>query len=314
MISAMRSISLPFCTWYGISVTMMRYWPRGKLFLRPARAQPEGAAAGLVGLDHRRARFDQDAARREVRPLHHVDQRVDAGVGRLDQVQQRVAQLARVVRRDRGRHADGDAGRAVGQQVRETTRQHDRLVGRAVIVRPEVDGVLVDAAQQSLGDRGEARLGVTHGGGVIAVDVAEVALALDQRIADGEFLGETHQRVVDRLVAVRVILADHVADDARALLEGAVGIEPQQAHGVHQAAMHGLQSVAHVGQRARHDGRQRIGQIALLERLSELHRLHGGERDDVCACVWPLRGLMGTGIMDRDSSRSLCCSSVAAPQ
>ena len=181
------------------------------------------------------------------------------------------------------RHADGDAGGAVGQQVGKAARQDDRLLGRAVVVRAEVDRVLVDAGEQRLGDLGEARLGVTHGGGVIAVDIAEIALPFDQRIADGEFLGEAHQGVVDRLVAVRVILADHVADHARALLEGAVGVEPQLAHGVEQAAMHRLQPVAHIRQRARHDGRQGIGQVALLERLPEWHRLDGGERNDVGA-------------------------------
>ena len=238
---------------------MMRYWPRGSSSFSHLRAQAEGAAAGLVGLDDRLARLDQDAAGREVRALHQVDQGVDAGVGRLDQVQQRIAELAGIVRRDRAGHADGDAGGAVGQKVGEAAGQHDRLLGRAVVVGAEVDGVLVDAGQQRLGDLGEPRLGVAHGGRVIAVDVAEVALPLDQRIAGGEFLGEAHQRVVDRLVAVRVVLADHVADHARALLEGAVGIEPQLAHGVEQPAMHRLQAVAHVGQRARHDGRQRIG-------------------------------------------------------
>ncbi len=230
-----------------------------------ARAQPEGAAAGLVGFQHRLARLDQHAAGREIRPLHQVDQGVDAGVGRLDQVQQRIAELARIVRRDRTRHADGNAGRAVGQQVGEAAGQDDRLLGRAVVVGPEVDGVLVDAGQQRFGDLGEPRLGVAHGGRVIAVDIAEIALALDQRIAGGEFLGQAHQRVIDRLVAVRVILADHVADHAGALLEGAVGVEPQLAHGIEQAAMHRLQAVAHIGQRARHDGRQRIGQVTLAE-------------------------------------------------
>ena len=227
-------------------------------------------------------------------PLHQVDQGVDAGVGRLDQVQQRIAQLAGIVRRDRAGHADGDAGGAVGQKVGEAAGQHDRLLGRAVVVGAEVDGVLVDAGQQRLGDLGEPRLGVAHGGGVIAVDVAEVALPFDQRIAGGEILGETHQRVVDRLVAVRVVLADHVADHARALLEGAVGVEPQLAHGVEQPAMHRLQAVAHVGQRARHDGAQRIGEVALAQRISELHRLDRLPAERRWCCVLPFTETEGT--------------------
>ena len=69
-------------------------------------------------------------------------------------------------------------------------------------------------------DLGQARFGVAHGGGVIAVDIAEIALPVDQRIALREILGEAHQRVVDRLIAVRMELADHVADHAGAFLEG----------------------------------------------------------------------------------------------
>ena len=133
-------------------------------------------------------------------------------VGSVEQQQAGVDQLGGVVRRDRGRHADGDAGRAVGQQVREAGRQHDRLFVLAVVGGAEVDRVLVDAVEQQLRGLGQPALGVAHGGGVIAVDVAEVALAVDQRVALGEVLGQAHQGVVDRHVAVRVVLADHVAD------------------------------------------------------------------------------------------------------
>ena len=74
---------------------------------------------------------------------------------------------------------------------------------------------------QRHGDRGQLGFGVAIGGGVIAVDIAEIALPVDQRVAQREVLREADHRVVDDLVAVRVIFADHVADDARALLVGA---------------------------------------------------------------------------------------------
>ena len=73
--------------------------------------------------------------------------------------------------------------------------------------------------EQQPRDLGQARLGVAIGGGVIAVDIAEIALPVDQRVALREILREAHQRVVDRLVAMRVVLADDVADDAGAFLE-----------------------------------------------------------------------------------------------
>ena len=64
--------------------------------------------------------------------------------------------------------------------------------GLAVIVRTEIDRVLVDAVEQQPRDFGHARFGVTIGGGIIAVDVAEIALAVDQRIARGKILREPH--------------------------------------------------------------------------------------------------------------------------
>ena len=148
-------------------------------------------------------------------------------------------------------------------------RQHDRFLLLAVIGGAEIDRVVVDAGEQRARHLGQPRLGVAHGRGVIAVDVAEIALALDQRIARGEILRQPHQRVVHRDVAMRVEFADHVADHARAFLEAGGGIEAQLLHRVDQPPMHRLQPVAHVRQRARHDGGERIGEIALGERIGE---------------------------------------------
>ena len=52
-------------------------------------------------------------------------------------------------------------------------------------------------------------------------------------------------------------------------LKAGAGIEPQLPHRVEQPAMHRLQPVARIGQRALHDGRERISEVALLERLAE---------------------------------------------
>ena len=180
--------------------------------------------------------------------------------------------LGSIVRRDRGGHADRNARRAVGQDVGKGAGQYDRLLVLLVVGGPEIDGILGDACQQLGRHLGHARLGVAHGGRVIAVDVAEIALAVDQGIADGEILGEPHQRIVDGLVAMRVELAHHLADDAGAFGEALVGVEAKEPHGMHDAAMDRLQPVPHVGQRPVHDGRQRIGEIALLERLPQVDR------------------------------------------
>ena len=116
---------------------------------------------------------------------------------------------------------------AVGQQIGKCRRQHNRLFRHAIVVRPEIDGVFVDAVEQKARDFGQTRFGVAVGGGVIAVDIAEIALAVDQRIARRKILREAHQRVIDRLIAVRMEIAHHVADDFRRFLERRARIEPQ---------------------------------------------------------------------------------------
>ena len=122
------------------------------------------------------------------------------------------------MRRDRGRHADRDAARAVGEQVGEQAGEDLGLFLLAIVGRAEVDRAFVEPGHQLHGGRGQPRLGVALGRGVIAVDVAEIALPVDQRVAQREILREPDHRVIDRLVAVRMIFADHVADDARAFL------------------------------------------------------------------------------------------------
>ena len=184
-------------------------------------------------------------------------------------MQRRIAQLRRVVRRDRGGHAHGDALRAVGEQVGKRARQHDGLALRAVVGGAKIDGILVDAVEEETRHLGETRLGVTHGGRIIAVDIAEISLAVDQRIALREILREAHERVIDRLVAMRVKFADDVADHARAFLERGAGIEVQLLHRIEQTPMHRLEAVARVRQRAAGDGGKRVLQIALFECIAQ---------------------------------------------
>ncbi len=132
-------------------------------------------------------------------------------------MQQRCTQLVDIVRWDAGRHADGDARGAIGQQIREIGRQHHRLLLAPIVVRPEIDRVLLDAVEQLGRNRRQPRLGVTVGGRIIAVDVAEIALAVDQRVANREVLRKAGKGIVDRLVAVRMEVAHRLADDLGAL-------------------------------------------------------------------------------------------------
>ena len=64
-------------------------------------------------------------------------------------------------------------------------------------------------------------------------------------------------------------------------LEGGARIEAELAHGVEDAAVDRLQPVAHVGQRAVHDRRERVGEVALLERLAKVDRLDRARRNQL---------------------------------
>ena len=115
----------------------------------------------------------------------------------------RIGDLAEVVRRNVGRHADRDAARAVEQELRQPARQHARLGALVVEVGNERNGLFVDVGEQFERRPRETRFGVAIGGRRIGIDRAEVAVPVDQRIAQREVLRHAHERVVDRAVAVR---------------------------------------------------------------------------------------------------------------
>ncbi|MGY4337636.1 hypothetical protein ACVWW3_002542 [Bradyrhizobium sp. LM2.9] len=171
--------------------------------------------------------------------------------------------------------ADRDAAGAVDEQVRELGRQDRRLGLVVVVVRLEVDGVLVDIGQQSQRHLRQPGFRVTIGSRGIAVDRAEIALAIDQRHAHGEVLRHPDHGVVDRLVAMRMIFTDDVADHASGLDVLLVGRVPLLVHRVQDAAMHRLEAVAGVRQRPRHDHAHGVIEIGLL------HLLEDGDRANI---------------------------------
>ena len=180
--------------------------------------------------------------------------------------------FAEIVRRDVGRHADRDSAGAVDQQIGEARGQDLRLALRGVIIGREVDRVLVDVAEQEIGDLGKPRFGVAHGGGRIGVHRAEIALAVDQRHAHRPALGHPRERIVNRAVAVRVIFTHDVADDAARLAIGPPGDIARFLAGVEDAAMDRLQAVADVGQRAADDHAHRVIEVAGLHLLDDRDR------------------------------------------
>ena len=192
---------------------------------------------------------------------HIVDQLLGGQVGVFDQRQRGIDNLAQIVRRDVGGHADRNAARAVDQHVREARRQNGGFFLLAVIVVLEIDCFLVDVGQQVGGGLVHAHFGIAHGGGVIAVHRAKVALTVQQRQRHREILCHPHQRVINRAVAVRVILTHHIAHGTGGLAVGFVVRVAGFVHRKQDAPVHRFQPVTQIGDGAADDDRHGVIQI-----------------------------------------------------
>ena len=143
----MTPSSPPFLTPYGSSVTTIARLAAAQLLDVGAGAHDDAAAAGAVRLADPVA-ADDDRAGREVGALEVLRQVVDVRSSGSS-ISATTASIASP------RWCGGMfvamptamPGRAVDEQVREPRRQHERLLARPVVVRPEVDGVRVDVAQ-----------------------------------------------------------------------------------------------------------------------------------------------------------------------
>ena len=191
-------------------------------------------------------------------PLMWLHQALDVDVLVVDVRVDRVDHLDEVVRRDVRRHPDRDPGRPVHEQVGEARGKDQRLLARLVVIGGEVDRVRVDVPQHLRREPREPRFGVPHRGRRVVVDRAEVPLPVDERVAHREVLCEAHERVVDRLVSVGVVVTHHVADHACALAVGAGRLETGLVHRVEHATMDWLEAVANVGQRPADDHAHRV--------------------------------------------------------
>jgi hypothetical protein len=84
-----------------------------------------------------------------------------------------------------------------------------------------------------------------------------------------------HHGIIDRRVAMGVVLAHDVADRARRFAVGPVPLIAGLAHRIEDAPVHGLQAVAHIGQRPGHDHAHGVIEVGTL------HLLFDGDGRDV---------------------------------
>ena len=251
---------------------------------RVARTLEDRSAAGCVGGADSGGAEDLGAGR-EVRPLHMLHQAFGRDRRIVHEGPAGIDDFTEIMRRDVGCHADRDAAGAIDEDVGKARREHLGLTLGRVVIGLEVDGVLVEVAEQEVGDLGKSRLGVAHRCRRIGVDRAEIALAVDQRHPHRPILGHACQGVVDRLVAVRVILTHHLTDQAGRFAIGAPGDESGFLRRVEDPAVDGLQAVANIGQRAADDDAHRIVEVA------GLHLLDDGDGSD--RAVVGLAGMIG---------------------
>src|SRR5215217_1591075 len=153
------------------------------------RLHAHGAPAGRDRVADTAEAHDR-TPRREIGSLDVLGYPLVIQLRVVDEGYRRVYDLAEVVRWDLGGHSDGDAVGAVDEQIRKPCRQDLRLALALVEVRYEVDGVRPDIPKHLGRHPRQARLCVPHGGRWISVHTPEVTLAVDQRVAHREVLGE----------------------------------------------------------------------------------------------------------------------------
>ena len=109
----------------------------------------------------------------------------------------------------------------------------------------------------------------------LSVDGAEVAVPIHQHRAHAVRLCHAHHGIVDGEISVRVILAQAVAHDARALLVRLIRRDAQLVERKENAALHGLEAILHARQRALQDDVLRVGNHR------DVHDLFHGPLDDL---------------------------------
>ena len=171
-----------------------------------------------------------------------------------------VDDLAQVVRGDVRGHADRDARAAVDEQVRERGGEDGGLRGGFVVVGDEINGVLAHVLHERRAQVGQAGLRVTHGGGRVALDAAEVALAVHEALAHDPRLGHVDHRGIDDGLAVGMVVARGVAADLGAFAVLAAREQREIVHRVEDAPLGGFEAVARVGQGAGDDDRHGVVQ------------------------------------------------------
>ena len=112
-----------------------------------------------------------------------------------------------------GRHAHGNTAGTIDQKVRKAGWKDRRLLLGAVIVFAKIDSILFDIIKHRHGNLRHTGFRVAHGCRWITIDGAEITLTVNQRQPQRKILGHAYQGVINRLVAMGMILTHDIADN-----------------------------------------------------------------------------------------------------
>ena len=171
------------------------------------------------------------------------------------------------MRRDIGRHTNGDAGAPVEQKVGDAGGQHLRLLEAIIEIGHEGDRLFLNVNQHLAGDTAQPGFGIPHGRRGVIVHAAEIALPVYQWIAHGEVLRHTYHGIIDRCVSMRVIFTQNLTHNTGALTVRTVSREAHVVYRVENTAMYRFQSITDIGQSTGHDDAHRVIEIRALHLL-----------------------------------------------
>ena len=132
----------------------------------------------------------------------------------------------------------------------------------AIVVWAEIHGLLVQVRKQLVRNFGHADFRITHGCCVVAVHGSKISLAVNQHMAQRKILRHANDCFVDRAVAVRMVFADHIADNAGGLFVRPVPVVVQLMHGKQHAPVYGFEAVPGIGQCAAHNHAHCVVEVA----------------------------------------------------
>ena len=210
------------------------------------------ATTCLIGILHTLQTIDISTCR-EVWTWDVLHQSLSVDIGVVDIGAAAVDHLSEVVCRHVGGHTYGDTVTTIDEQVGHLRRHDCRLLQRVVEVVHHIDGLFVEVVHDVLTHLREAALSVTHGGGRVAIDGAEVTLTVDERVAHVPVLGHTHEGTIYGRVAVWVVLTEYFTYHARTFLIRLCRYVVDVHHTVEDTAVYGFESVADIGKGTSYD-------------------------------------------------------------